>query len=77
MNITYLSRQEAAKYLINRGIPCCVATLAGYASRGGSPEFQKFGRKPLYTAEALDKWIESRLSPAKSNTYSSNAIKKA
>jgi hypothetical protein len=66
---TYKNRQQAAEYLKSKGIPCCVATLAGYASRGGSPEFYKFGRKPLYTEEALDKWIESRLSPAKSNTY--------
>jgi hypothetical protein len=70
---TFLNRQNAAEYLKTKGIPCCVATLAGYACRGGGPLFQKFGRKPLYTQATLDQWVDSRLSPATANTYNTTS----
>jgi hypothetical protein len=72
---TFLNRQNAAEYLKTKGIPCCVATLAGYASRGGGPLFQKFGRKPLYTRETLDSWIGSRLSAPVVNNYKTMGAK--
>lgn len=38
------------------------------AVSGGGPEFRKFGRIPLYEPAALDRWIESRLSPVLTST---------
>jgi hypothetical protein len=35
---------------------------------GGGPEFQKFGRFPHYTIDALDAWAASKLSPARRST---------
>jgi hypothetical protein len=72
---TYFNRQQAANYLNQKGIPCGVATLAGYACRGGGPLFQKFGRKPLYTSETLDSWINSRLSAPVVNNYKTMGAK--
>jgi hypothetical protein len=42
--------------------------LAKLASVGGGPEFQRFGRVPLYAPEALDRWADSRLSAAVAST---------
>ena len=50
----YLSRQQASEHLLEQGLPAAVATLAKLAVVGGGPEFQKFGRFPRYTVDALD-----------------------
>jgi hypothetical protein len=63
-----LRRRPASDYLRARGFPVAPATLAKLASVGGGPEFQRFGRVPLYAPEALDRWVASRLSAAVAST---------
>jgi hypothetical protein len=59
---TYLSRRAVAAALTDSGFPVAATSLATYATRGGGPAFQKFGKKPLYRwADALE-WAQSRLS---------------
>ena len=68
MNKPFMSRQETAEYCSSQGLPVAVATLAKYATVGGGPEFQLFGRFPRYTKPAVDAWIASRLSAPRCNT---------
>lgn len=68
MPTRFLSRREASEYLSSLGLPVAVATLAKYATVGGGPEFQSFGRFPRYLPEALDRWAESRLSAPRKST---------
>jgi hypothetical protein len=63
-----LRRRAASAYLGARGYPVAASTLAKLASVGGGPEFQRFGRVPLYAPEALDRWAASRLSAAVGST---------
>ena len=55
-----LRRREAAKFLTNEGYPVAPSTLAKLASIGGGPEFESFGRLPLYRPDALLFWAKSR-----------------
>jgi hypothetical protein len=57
----YLDRREASQYLMSQGLPCAVPTLAKYASIGGGPVMQKFGRRVLYRPTDLDAWASARL----------------
>ena len=57
-----LRRDEAAAYLEQRhGVTVAVGTLAKWATVGGGPAFQRFGRKPLYEPSALDAWATKKL----------------
>lgn len=59
-----LNRSEASSYLLNEwGVRRTTKTLAKLAVVGGGPVFQKDGRYPLYTEEALDAWVQAQLSP--------------
>ena len=58
----YLNRKLATEYLRQRGIKCGDSRLAHLAVTGDGPAFQYEGKFPIYTEEALDAWIESRLS---------------
>lgn len=58
----YLNRKLATDYLRQRGIKCGDSRLAHLAVTGDGPEFQYEGKFPIYTEEALDAWIESKLS---------------
>jgi hypothetical protein len=65
----YLTRKEASDYIKSKGIPCSPKTLAKYATIGGSPEYRLFGnRRVVYEAEALDRWIENKLSKPVTST---------
>jgi hypothetical protein len=65
----YLRRQEASKYLAAVwGICRSPNTLAKLAVIGGGPIFRRAGRVPLYSAEDLDNWVASRLSPPMRST---------
>jgi hypothetical protein len=64
----YLTRQEAASYLSERGLSVSKNTLQKFATTGGGPAYCIFGNRSLYTAEALDFWAEARLSPARKST---------
>ena len=68
MPTRFLNRREASEYLSGLGLPVAVATLAKYATVGGGPEFQSFGRFPRYRPEALQRWAEARLSAPRKST---------
>ena len=58
----FRTRQSAVEYLKDRwGLDYSPATLAKFASVGGGPDFDKFGRTPLYTEPKLDSWVLARL----------------
>ena len=70
-NSVFLTRQEAADYLLEKyGAPGSVTakTLAKFAVTGGGPVFHHFGRKPAYKPSDLDAWAESRLSAPRKST---------
>jgi hypothetical protein len=57
-----LTRQQLAKALSDHGYPTAVSTLATYATRGGGPVFQIYGRRPIYTWGASLDWAKAKLS---------------
>jgi len=64
-----LRRKEASRYLKEHwGIDRAPSTLAKLATLGGGPPFQKAGRIPLYSTQALDEWANAMLSPPVSST---------
>lgn len=63
-----LSRQDAAQFLAEMGYPVAVSTLAKYATIGGGPVFESFGRKPLYKPKDLLAWIAERSSGPRRST---------
>ena len=56
-----LTRDQTAEALTAAGFPISPKTLATKATRGGGPEFQKFGSRPLYRWGASLRWAEARL----------------
>ena len=71
-----LTRACTAAALTEVGYPTAPATLASLACRGGGPEFQKFGHRPLYTWSAALEWAEKRLSKPIRSTSELFSIKK-
>jgi hypothetical protein len=61
-------RREAAKFLTGCGYPVAATTLAKYASIGGGPIFESFGRRPLYRESNLLAWAEARSSGPRRST---------
>ena len=59
--VKYYRRKQAADYLTQAGLPVAVATLAKLAVVGGGPQFQKWGRYPVYSEKSLDSWASERL----------------
>lgn len=57
-----LTRRATAEALTAAGFPVTFTTLATLACRGGGPEFQKFGPRPLYRWESSLAWAHGRLS---------------
>lgn len=58
-----MRRSEAAAFIRETyGVSCCTGTLAKLAVIGGGPEYQKFGRFPLYSQSACRAWVKGRLS---------------
>jgi hypothetical protein len=70
-----LRRSEVPTYLMEKhGVPIAVATLNKLASIGGGPAMEYFGRIPTYAPDALDAWVEQRLSkPVRSTAERSAA----
>jgi len=64
----YLTRQEAARYLSERGLRVSRNTLQKFATTGGGPEYSIFGNRALYTPETLECWAEARLSAPRRST---------
>ena len=63
-----LTRAEAAAFLSERGFRVAYATLNKYATVGGGPLFESFGRRPLYKPSDLLTWVAERSSGPKRST---------
>ena len=63
-----LTRAEAAAYLSERGYRVAYATLNKYATVGGGPIFQSFGRRPLYRPTDLLAWVAEKSSAPRRST---------
>ncbi len=58
-----LRRSEVPAYMLEKhGIPVALKTLNKFASVGGGPAMEYFGRIPLHRPEDLDAWASERLS---------------
>lgn len=68
MSKRYLTRQESASYLSQRGLPVSKNTLQKFATTGGGPEYAIFGNRALYTPESLDQWAQARLTKSRKST---------
>ncbi len=60
INERRLNRFEAADFLCRLGYRVAHATLSKYVTVGGGPEYEKFGRRPLYTEQGLLNWVRDR-----------------
>jgi hypothetical protein len=58
-----LDTRQAAAFLTERGYKTSAATLNKRRCVGGGPEFELFGRRPLYTEKALLEWVRGRTTP--------------
>src|ERR1051325_6556528 len=65
---TRLSRKATAAALPAAGFRTSSETLATWASRGGGPPFQKYGRWPIYTWDSSLAWARERCSPVVTST---------
>lgn len=63
-----LTRSEAAAFLTERGYRVAYATLNKYATVGGGPVFESFGRRPLYKPSDLLAWVASKTTPPRRHT---------
>lgn len=63
-----LTRAEAAAFLSERGFRVAYATLNKYATVGGGPLFESFGRRPLYRLTDLLAWAAAKTTPSRRHT---------
>lgn len=63
-----LRRAQTADALTEAGYPTANSTLATLATRGGGPEFRKFGKYPMYKWADSLAWAQSRLGPVVRST---------
>jgi hypothetical protein len=56
----YLTRELAAAYLTDRGVPATSVSLANLASDGGGPRYGIINHRAVYTAEWLDQWMKEQ-----------------
>ena len=68
MHKIYLTRQESANYLSERGLLVTKNTLQKFATVGGGPEYSIFGNRALYKRQNLDAWTEARLTASRKST---------
>jgi hypothetical protein len=63
-----LTRIEAAAFLSERGFRVAYATMNKYATVGGGPTFEYFGRRPLYKPTDLLAWVATKTSGPRRHT---------
>ena len=63
MAIRYKDTDEPAAFITEKGLPTKASTLRKFRCVGGGPRYVVYGRKPRYTDEWLEEWIEQKLSP--------------
>lgn len=68
-----LTRAEASAFLSERGYRVAYATLNKYATVGGGPIYESFGRRPLYRPADLLAWVASRSSGPRRSTSEQQA----
>jgi hypothetical protein len=73
MQVQYLRRKDAAKYLKSKYGFGATKTLAKLATLGGGPKFRMTGRFPVYAPEDLDKWALDRMGEPVSSTSEARA----
>jgi hypothetical protein len=72
----FFRRKAAARYVQETwGVPLSPNTLSKFAVVGGGPTYRTFGRFPVYTAEDLDAWVRTRLSPKVASTAALVAVR--
>ncbi|BCO32881.1 hypothetical protein TspCOW1_29840 [Thiohalobacter sp. COW1] len=64
----FLTREQSAQYLTDRGLPVSRNTLQKWATTGGGPRYRRFGNRAVYTVEDLNEWVEEKLSPPRSSS---------
>lgn len=62
----YLSRDDAASFLQQKGLPVTKNQLAKLANAGRGPLYYRLGKYAVYRHEDLVKWLASELKPAMS-----------
>lgn len=62
MEKQFLSREEAAKYLSERGLKTAKGTLQKWVTTGGGPAYRRFGKRAVYTIDDLNAWAKRKLS---------------
>jgi hypothetical protein len=62
MEKDFLSREEAAQYLTERGLKTAKGTLQKWVTTGGGPAYRRFGKRTVYTTADIDAWAERKLS---------------
>ncbi|TIR21787.1 MAG: DNA-binding protein [Mesorhizobium sp.] len=65
---TFRDRREAARLLTERGLKTSWKTLQKLATVGGGPEYRIFGNRAVYTDDALDAYVEKKLSAPRYST---------
>lgn len=74
INKEYLNTNEAEYYIKNvRGLQTTVHTLRTLVTRGGGPKFHKWGHSVRYTKQAIDEWINGRMSGLKKSSLDKGA----
>jgi len=72
-----LRREATAEALTAAGFPTKAKTLATKASRGGGPQFSKWGPWPLYRWGDALAWAHSRLREPRCTTSEPDAMQAA
>jgi hypothetical protein len=62
-----LTRGEASAFLRELGYPVAAKTLQVMVSRGGGPQYRRFGKRALYNQADLVSWAENRCSPPRAS----------
>ena len=65
--------RQAATFLTDLGFKTAPATLNKLRCVGGGPEFELFGRRPLYRERSLLEWAQARTTPPMRSTSAAPA----
>lgn len=60
--------RQAAAFLTDIGFRTAPATLNKLRCIGGGPEFELFGRRPIYSEKSLLDWVRARTTPMRRST---------
>jgi hypothetical protein len=68
MEKLFLTRQDAAEFLTQRGLPVTKNQFQKLATTGGGPEYSIFGNRAVYSPENLLAWAEAKLTASRKST---------